>query len=137
MNLLARREHAETELCRKLRTKKFSESDIRLAVDQLIQEGLLSNTRFIENYIHFRCNKGYGPMRIRAELIARGIAEELIEQNLNIADNAWFVNVRKVWQKRFKNQLPRDFKTRGQQIRFLQYRGFTQEQIESVLICEN
>ena len=36
----------------------------------------------------------------------------------------------KVWQKRFKGTVPRDLKTRAQQMRFLQYRGFTPEQIK-------
>lgn len=132
MNLLSRREHSESELFRKLRTKNFPLSDIELAITQLAEEGLLSNSRFIENYIHYRSNKGYGPIRIRAELIERGITEEFIEHHLNITDNAWLVNVRNVWQKRFKGVLPRDFKGRAQQMRFLQYRGFTQEQIQNI-----
>jgi regulatory protein len=118
---------------RKLRTKKFPDDLILKVVQKLAQDKLLSNDRFIENYIHSRRNKGYGPIRIQAELQERGIQEELIEHHLNIADNAWFINARNVWQKRFKNQLPRDFKSRAQQMRFLQYRGFTQEQIESVI----
>lgn len=60
----------------------------------------------------------------------------MIEHQLEISDNAWLENVRHVWQKRFKNKLPNDFKTRAQQVRFLQYRGFTREQIESVLTTE-
>jgi regulatory protein len=132
MNLLARREHSDSELVRKLRVKEFAETDIRLALNQLAEEGLQSNSRFMENYIHYRSNKGYGPLRIRGELLERGIAEDLIEHHLNITDNAWLINVRKVWQKRFKSQLPHDFKARAQQMRFLHYRGFTHEQIDSI-----
>ena len=40
--------------------------------------------------------------------------------------------VHKVWQKYFKN-LSNDLKLRAKQIRFLQYRGFTHEQIEYAL----
>lgn len=132
MNLLARREHSETELTRKLRTKKFDETDIKATITELSEKGLLSNTRFIENYIRYRRNKGYGPMRIRMELRERGITEEFIDHHLNISDNAWFTEVHRVWQKRFKGQLPCDTKTHGQQMRFLQYRGFTHEQINSL-----
>lgn len=132
MNLLARREHSEMELLRKLRSKSFPEPEIKAVLTQLIQEGLLSHSRFIENYIHSRRSKGYGPIRIRVELMERGLTEDFIEHHLNIADNAWFINVRTVWQKRFKAKLPRDFKTRAQQMRFLQYRGFTLEQIDSI-----
>lgn len=132
MNLLARREHSETEISRKLRRKGFVIEDIRQVITALAEENLLSNTRFIENYIHFRRGKGFGPLRIQAELAERGIPEELIDHHLKIADNAWFAEVREVWRKRFKNQMPRDFKTRAQQMRFLYSRGFTSEQIDSI-----
>lgn len=132
MNLLARREHSEMEICRKLRKKGFTEESIQQVITALRQEKLLSNHRFIENYIHFRRAKGFGPLRIQAELSERGIHEELIDHHLKITDNAWFTEVREVWRKRFKNQMPRDFKTRAQQMRFLYSRGFTSEQIESV-----
>lgn len=137
MNLLARREHSETELIQKLRKRDFIDTDIRIALHQLTEEGLQSNARFIENYIHSRQNKGYGPLRIHGELLDRGIKEDFIEHHLNITDNTWFINVRKVWQKRFKSQRPRDFKARAQQMRFLQYRGFTHAQIESIFTSED
>ncbi len=132
LNLLARREHSETELMRKLLSKQFQRADIQPVIDQLIQQGLLSNTRFIENYIQARRAKGYGPVRIQAELLERGITEDFIEHHLNMADNAWFTDVRRVWQKRFKGQLPHDFKSRSQHMRFLLYRGFTPTQIKSI-----
>ena len=130
--MLARREHSECELTRKLQHKKFDINDIRLVIAALTQEGLLSNKRFTENYIHYRRNKGYGPLRIRLELSERGIPEDLIEQHLEIADNAWLDHARTVFRKRFKNAFPTDLKTRAQQMRFLQHRGFTREHIESV-----
>lgn len=132
MNLLARREHSETELFRKLHVKKYPEAETRAVISQLSQEGLLSNRRFIENYIHSRRTKGYGPMRILAELLERGLTEDFIEHHLNMSDNAWFIDAHNVWKKRFKGQQPSDFKTRAQQMRFLHYRGFTHEQIERV-----
>jgi regulatory protein len=132
LNLLARREHSERELRRKLLAKGFDQTDIQTTLSALINEGLLSNTRFIEAYVHHRRQKGYGPLRIQAELNARGISEDLIEHHLNIADNAWLTHAHHVWKKRFKGTFPRDFKARAQQMRFLQYRGFTAEQIDNI-----
>ncbi len=102
-------------------------------MEQLEKEGLVSNARFLDCFIRYRSTKGYGPLRIQAELIERGISEDLIEQALNITDNAWLAEAKRVWQKRFKNKIPADFKARAQQMRFLQYRGFTTEQIKSVI----
>lgn len=111
----------------------------------LVQEGWINELRFTDNYIHSRRIKGYGPLRIARELQTRGISAEMIAEQLQITDNAWFTEAQKVWQKHFKGQLPSDFKLRAKQIRFLQYRGFTREQIEGVFskdmmmetYCEN
>lgn len=135
--MLARRDHSQSELFRKLHEKYFNETEIHTELAALAEEGTLSDTRFIENFIHYKRIRGYGPLRIRAELIERGIVEDLIEHHLDITDNAWLDDVRNVWQKRFKNGLPRDFKTRVQQMRFLQYRGFTREQIDSIFRSED
>lgn len=130
--MLARREHSEWELTKKLLHKKFPAEDIPLAIAILVQKNLINNARFVEHYVYYRRQKGYGPLRIRLELIKRGIAEDLIEQHLNIADNAWLDHAKNIFQKRFKNKFPHDIKLRAQQMRFLQYRGFTREHIESV-----
>jgi regulatory protein len=132
LRLLARREHSTHELHQKLLTKGFTPTDIEATLTTLIQEGLLSNTRFLEAYLHYRRQKGYGPLRIQAELAAKGLPEDLIDHHLNIADNAWLAEARKVWQKRFKGVIPRDFKARATMMRFLQYRGFTSTQIHSI-----
>lgn len=132
LDLLSRREHSERELTQKLQQKNYPESLIQQILSELVAEGLLSHQRFVESYIHSRRNKGYGPIRIREELKERGIREEDIEHHLNITDNAWFINVRTVWKKRFKGQIPKDYKMRAQQMRFLQYRGFTLKQIDSI-----
>lgn len=131
--MLARREHSQLELYRKLLKKSFPETDIHAVLTHLIEEGLLNESRFIENFIHYQRNRGYGPLHIRAELMERGISENLIEHHLEIKDNAWLTSIRFVWQKRFKNKIALDYKTKAQQMRFLQYRGFTHDQIKSIM----
>ncbi len=129
---MARREHSTVELSRKLQRKEFQQADIDTVLTALRQENLLNDERFVESYLHARRAKGYGPLRIRAELLERGVAQDLIEHQLKITDNAWLEQVRKVWQKRFKNRMPNDLKSRAQQIQFLCYRGFTSEQINEL-----
>jgi regulatory protein len=114
----------------KLQRKKFDFDQIQTVLQQLTDEKLLNNTRFVTHYIDYRRNRGYGPLHIRAELMARGIQKEMIEHHLLINDNVWQECVKDVWLKRFKNQIPVDFKARVKQMRYLQQRGFTQEQIE-------
>jgi len=132
LNLLARREHSSAELSRKLQKKLFTLVDINTVLTLLTQENLINNERFTESFIRYKRSKGYGPVRIRAELIERGITQDLIEHQLKILDNTWLDDAHRAWQKRFKNKLPHDFKSRAQQMRFLQYRGFTSEHINFI-----
>ncbi|EKD72002.1 MAG: hypothetical protein ACD_46C00037G0001 [uncultured bacterium] len=132
LEMLTRRDYSQKELALKLQAKGYHEEDITSVLTELTQAGYINEARMTENYIHWRRMKGHGPEKIFMELQARGISEAMIAELLNISDNAWFAEARKVWQKQFKNQLPSDFKTKAKQMRFLQYRGFTREQIESV-----
>ncbi|VVC76253.1 Regulatory protein RecX [Aquicella siphonis] len=129
---LARRDYSRFELTQKLKSKGYPAEDSARILEELVQTGLINEQRFTENYIYWRRGKGYGPLRISMELQARGIPAEMIAEHLHITDNAWLDHINKVWQKHFKNRLPADYKTRARQIRFLNHRGFTREQIESV-----
>ena len=132
LNYLTRRDHSQSELAQKLRGKKFPHDDIQAHIASLAQEGLLNDSRFAENYCRYRRAKGYGPLRISMELQARGINAETIAEVIQITDNAWFAEAERIWRKRFKSTAPKDLALRAKQMRFLQYRGFTREQIEHV-----
>jgi len=129
MNLLARREHSVAELKTKLAVRELSPEDIDEAVDKLIREGLVSDERFAEAFVAYRMRRGQGPVRIRAELVQRGVCEALISKFLDSCSGDWFDSVRTVREKRFGPEFPTDFKERARQSKFLQYRGFTSEQI--------
>ncbi len=129
MNLLSRREHSVAELKIKLAARELDPEDIDDAVDKLIKEGLVSDERFAEGFVAYRMRRGQGPVRIRGELIQRGIGEDLISNFLDSCSGDWFDSVRAVREKRFGPECPADFKERARQSKFLQYRGFTSEQI--------
>lgn len=128
-SLLARREHSVKELTNKLNKAGFDHTDIDQAINSLQQAGYQDDSRFCENYLRYRSQRGYGSQRIRAELKERGIAPELISEALQQADIDWFALAIEVRCKRFGEQSPQDYKERAKQQRFLQYRGFTHEQI--------
>lgn len=130
--MLARRDHSLNELKLKLQAKGYPLEQIRTVITHLSQSDLINESRFVENYIRWRRNKGFGPERIMLELQARGISSDMIAEQLDIADNAWFTEASKLWQKRFKGKRPEDFKSKAKQMRFLQYRGFSREQIEQI-----
>lgn len=129
MNFLSRREHSVHELTIKLIKAEFEYDDIDNVITRLTEQDLQSDQRFAENYTRYRSNRGFGSQKIRQELKERGVAVELINDALEQQDIDWFTLALTVRCKRFGEQMPDDFKERAKQQRFLQYRGFTHEQI--------
>ncbi|OGT34931.1 MAG: hypothetical protein A3F11_06160 [Gammaproteobacteria bacterium RIFCSPHIGHO2_12_FULL_37_14] len=133
LRLLTGRDYSRNEIVRKLKSKGYPLEEIETLLIEFTQNNLIDDPRFTENYIHKQRNKGYGPRRIHLQLQALGLSAELIAEKLEINDNVWLAEIRKVWQKHFKGKQADNFKDHAKQMRFLLYRGFTTEQIESVL----
>jgi len=129
MDFLARREHSEQELANKLTARGYDADTVAATLATLVADNLLSNERFAEAFVHARIQRGSGPQKIRAELRARGIADELIDSNLEARAERWRELAREVREKRFGSGQPQDFRERSRQMRFLQQRGFSAEQI--------
>ncbi len=102
-------------------------------VRQLEAERLLSDDRFMESLIRARRNRGYGPLRIQKELQEKGVAPEAIANWLDFTSREWVDDIRRVQRKKFGGKTPRSYAERARQARFLQYRGFTYDQIQQLL----
>jgi len=86
-----------------------------------------------ETYVEERVRKGFGPVRIRQELRHRGLADELIESQLERSPREWLAALSKAHDKRFGPTRAADSKARAQRARFLEYRGFPAELIADFL----
>ena len=124
LNLLARREHLRAELNLKLRKRFGGEVELDPVLDQLTEDKLLSDERFVESYIRQRCGRGYGPDRIQMDLRQKGAAGELVSLALEACEMDWCQLARDVRLKKFGSEPPADFSEKSRQLRFLQYRGF-------------
>ena len=132
IRLLARREHSRLELHRKLEGRGFPAAGIPSVLDSLIAENLLSDQRFAEMFARTRSDNGQGPLKIRAELQARGVDGATIDQGLELVDDTWLDHCRAAWRRRF-GMLPADRRERARQTRFLAARGFDAGTIRRVL----
>jgi regulatory protein len=130
--ILTRRDHSHVELIQKLRIRGYEREEIEIVITEFAQNGMLCEQRFAENYVYWRKGRGYGPLRIQQELQSKGITAEIIAGHLDMSGDAWLTEIRRVWKKHFKEKMPADFQERAKQMRFLQYRGCTMEQIESI-----
>ncbi len=129
VRLLACREHSRAELWRKLHAKSYDEEMVEKVLDDLVRRSLLSDERFTEQYLSSRQKRGFGPLRIKGELRERGINNELISTYLNDQNECWIETLRQTHDKKFGIEPPDSLKEKARRVRFLEYRGFTGEQI--------
>ena len=129
LDLLANREHTKLELQRKLSVKGFAALEIDEVIEELAQQGLQSNQRFLESYVNMRANRGFGPVRIKQELHERGISKELIGRSNVFASIDWQNLVQKVRVKKFGHVVANNFQDKSKQMRYLTYKGFDFELI--------
>ena len=133
MDYLARREYGQRELEQKLIAAGFAAVIVTATVDKLTGEGLQDDRRFIENFVQSRINQGKGPIRIHQELGERGLNAGLIEDVFKDLGEDWYALARRVRDKKFGPGLPREFKEKARQMRFLQYRGFDSAHIQAAV----
>ncbi len=133
MDYLSRREHTRHELLQKLLAKDFDFDDVEAALSRLMEQGLLSDERFTEAYVRQRRLRGIGPLKIRAELRQKGVAESMIDSWLNEQESDWKTQAREVRDRKYGNEVAVELKEKARQTRFLQSRGFSAEQIRYAL----
>lgn len=129
MKLLARREHASQEILQKLKTRGHDPAAVAPVLEDLQRRGLQSDRRFTEAYIRSRAERGYGPQRIINELRQRGVAEDLIGAGMDACEVDWQDLLATVRHKKFGVARPGNYPEIMKQSAFLQYRGFTNDQI--------
>lgn len=140
MNLLARREQSKQELWEKM-SRRFEdageEREVAQAVDTalegLIQDNLQSDERFSEAFVAMRKRQGKGPLRIAQDLRQKGISDLLVSAYLNDSEAFWWDLAREVRERKFGAGAADNLKEKARQVRFLQSRGFTHEQVRAAV----
>ena len=129
LRLLARREHTGRELESKLSPHAGSSEDLKGLLAGLKQKNQLSEERFAEERAR-QLSRKYGAARIRQDLKAKGVSEELISR-FSSSENE---------MQKAKEILERKYRTpaasreeKAKRMRFLQSRGFSSEIIFKLL----
>ena len=131
MDYLSRREHSRYELYKKISTHNFDKDLINQELDLLIRDGLLSDERFVEAFIHSRKKNGKGPLKISAELQQRGADQSLINKYIEEIENSeWLASAKQVVEKKLGNNQQLDYDNQLKMMKFLNNRGFTIDQVK-------
>jgi regulatory protein len=131
IRLLARREHTRVELARKLAGLGTPEEIEAVLADMEVSQ-LQSDNRTAENYLRSNASR-LGTSRLRHTLKTRGVAPEMIEDQLAQADLPNEIErARAAWSRKF-SAAPADAKEWARQARFLQSRGFAGDIVRKLL----
>jgi regulatory protein len=133
LRLLARREHSSQELRRKLTGRGYPEATVDLVIERLADKKLVSNDRFVASFVHHHAMRGQGPLRIRSELRRQGIDDATITAEFERGEVGWAALAAQVLTRKFGTGGPADLSERAKRVRFLQYRGFSTDQIRAAL----
>ena len=133
LRLLARREHSQYELRRKLKARGYGDRLVDELLAELITERLLSDTRYAEAMVTNRASRGYGPLRICMELRDRGVAEGIVDKALQGAEVDWDERLRHTYDRKYGGIAVESFKTWASRAQFLKNRGFSVDAIRRVI----
>ena len=134
MNLLARREHTQLELLKKLK-RRFPDDDalVRTQIQRLTDENLQSDERFAENFVRYRSDLGFGLMHIRQDMRQRGLSDLEILTAVEDAEIDWRAIAARVFYKKFGRLPVLDINEKAKRIRFMLYRGFSSDYYQDLL----
>jgi len=129
---LARRDFASAELAARLEERGFDPAAIATVIAELLDDRILDDARFAENFVRSHARRGQGPIRIRQDLRALGLPDAIVQAALD-AGGDWHALARSVRDAKFGEAVPADWTEHARQARFLQYRGFSTDHIRSAL----
>ena len=124
LRLLARREHSQLELRRKLASRGHAESATAAALATLAASGLQSDERFAQGYVRTALDRGHGEHRIRAALRERGIEPALAANAVELDAEGWRDRAAAALRKRFGDAPAGTAAAWAKRARFLAGRGF-------------
>jgi len=145
MDLLARREHSRYEILLKLTRRLGDNPELyEQEVGKLTDEGLQSDRRLAEAFIRARTNRGQGPVKIKMELRAKQVGDEIISIAFEECGVDFKALARSVAVRKFGDELGKvadmktldmeslDIKAKARISRFMQQRGFSYDHISSL-----
>lgn len=84
LDALARRARSRAELQRWLLQRDYPADEVDVVLERLVAARLLDDLAFARGFVQSRLGegRGYGPGRVRLELMRRGVAREVIDRVL-------------------------------------------------------
>jgi len=129
--LLGQREYSFQELSNRISRKWPQVNNIQEFISQLEKENLVSDQRFAESFLRSRVQRHQGPLKIKAELRGKGVADSIISDALETMSGEWAVLAAQWLAKYHSGNF--SFKDKQKYYRRLVNRGFAHDQAMDAL----
>ena len=133
IRLLSHSEQTYAQLNKKLLARGFEPDQVVEVLKDLQAQNLISDKRFAEQYLSFRSQKGFGPLRISRELHEKGVGESLVDVVFSEACIDWMEIMLNALDKKFGDAPALNFNDQARRARFLEYRGFPSSLIRKII----
>lgn len=130
MDILSRQEISRLGLKRKLAPHAETEEELENVLNEFSERNWQSDRRYAEAYIHSK-SRLHGSLRLKQALAQQGIDEDISRDFMPDREDELQTAIA-VLRKKFK-QPATDLKDKQKQVRFLAYRGFSTDTIQSAL----
>ncbi len=105
-------------------------------LQQLIENDWLSEERYIKAFIRHKVSAGLGHYRIINDLKQHGIKSQDAEHWIEESNTDWFEQAKSTYQRKYGETEIQDHKERAKRFRYMQYRGFSIDQINYAISTE-
>lgn len=135
---LGRQEYYEAKFRQKLKDKEATDEQIELIVEEFTEQNWLSEQRYCNAFVRSRINKGQGKNRIKADAQNKRLDRACLTLALEENDTDWFELALETYNRRYWDKPLADSngnndkayeKEKAKRMRFMQYRGFTMDQM--------
>lgn len=135
LKLIAFCDRTQKELKDKLTQKGYDENTIEDVIEFLTEYGYINDFKYAQHFINDCVNlKKWGKIRIRSELLKRGIERDVFENLLEdtFSEGSTDALIKQL-QNRFKNSDLSNIKERTRIFNYFLRRGFSAEEIKGAI----
>lgn len=135
LNLLSYRQRSQKEIITALNRKGYEESYIQHTVEYLKKNKFIDDYAYAKSFIADKLNlNGYGSVRIKFELMKKGISKDIIEATLNLDEDEEYEIAMEIAVKKFKSYKDQDKSSIYRKLGgFLQRKGYSFDIVSKVL----
>lgn len=99
-------------------------------VEEFVRQGWLNEERYISAFVRSKIAAGLGLFRIKNDIKSHGVKPEKVVELTEHLEVDWFAQALSTYQRKYGNRPADDFKEQNKRFRYMQYRGFSVDEIK-------